>query len=98
MYEDTKQRVIEIVQEVFGLFVDIDDDEDFVARSYGDSLDMVEFAMELEDAFDIETIDDSDIPKLNTINKVIYYIEHGQELPPSSSITKKLYNFFRKKK
>lgn len=40
-----------------------------------DSLDVVEFVMELEDVFDIE-ISDEDAEKLQTVQDVITYIEN----------------------
>ncbi len=41
-----------------------------------DSLDVVEFIMELEDEFDIQ-IPDSDAEKIKTVGEIIDYVEHA---------------------
>jgi len=53
---------------------DVTPEASFTEDLGADSLDVVEFIMELEEAFDLE-IPDEDAEKLRTVNDVIAYIE-----------------------
>ena len=55
----------------------VEGDHDFVKRLGGDSIDVVELVVEVEDEFDIE-IPDEDLDELTTLNKVTDYIYDHQ--------------------
>ncbi|MCD6246542.1 acyl carrier protein [candidate division WOR-3 bacterium] len=54
---------------------DIKEDSNIIDDLGADSLDIVEFAMGIEDEFEIPKIPQEDIDKLTTVNAIIDYIQ-----------------------
>ncbi|MEG8222902.1 acyl carrier protein [Sphingomonas sp. HH69] len=72
---DIDKRVIEIVIAHMGVDPDqVTPEAGFLDDLGGDSLDVVELVMALEDEFGI-TISDSDIEKIGTVQDAIRYVE-----------------------
>jgi acyl carrier protein len=72
---DIDKRVIEIVIAHMGVDPDqVTPEASFLDDLGGDSLDVVELVMALEDEFGI-TISDSDIEKIGTVQDAIRYVE-----------------------
>lgn len=67
---DTRERVIQVIEDYYGTKPTGDDlsDMDF------DSLDVIELAMSLEEEFDIE-IDDDEIPEKMTVTGLVTLID-----------------------
>ena len=81
MAEDKKQEIFNKVSEIVADHFDVDgakitDELNLKTDLEADSIDFVEFVLELEDTFG-EEIDDEDAEKLSTIGEVVDYIaEH----------------------
>ena len=78
MAEDKKQEIFNKVSEIVADHFDVDRAKitDELNLKDADSIDFVEFVLELEDTFG-EEIDDEDAEKLSTIGEVVDYIaEH----------------------
>ena len=81
MAEDKKQEIFNMVSEIVADHFDVDrakitDELNLKTDLDADSIDFVEFVLELEDTFG-EEIDDEDAEKLSTIGEVVDYIaEH----------------------
>ena len=81
MAEDKKQEIFNKVSEIVADHFDVDlekitDELNLKTDLDADSIDFVEFVLELEDTFG-EEIDDEDAEKLSTIGEVVDYIaEH----------------------
>jgi len=75
MAETTFEQVKAIIVEKLGVSADeVKETSSFVNDLGADSLDVVEFVMEVEKKFDI-TIPDDDAGKLDTVDKAVAYIE-----------------------
>lgn len=79
MAENTRDEIFNQVSEIVADHFDIDrakitDDLNLKTDLDADSIDFVEFVLELEDTFN-EEIDDEDAEKLSTIGEVVDYIE-----------------------
>lgn len=79
MAEDRKQEIFNKVSEIVADHFDIDrakitDELNLKTDLDADSIDFVEFVLELEDTFN-EEIDDEDAEKLSTIGEVVDYID-----------------------
>lgn len=73
--EEIFDKVRKIIVEQLGVSLEqVKDDASFNADLGADSLDVVEFIMALEEAFEIE-IPDEEAEKLNTVGNVVSYIE-----------------------
>ncbi len=71
----TFEKVKKIVIEKLGVPEDkVTEDAKFINDLGADSLDVVEFVMEVEKEFDI-TISDEDATKLNTVGDAVKYID-----------------------
>ena len=69
------EKLKQIITESFGVKPeDIKNESSFVDDLGADSLDLVELTMSIEEAFNIE-IPDEDAEQLDTVGKVIAYIE-----------------------
>ncbi|MDF0544954.1 acyl carrier protein [Sphingobium sp. H39-3-25] len=69
------ERVIQIVIEHMGVYPDqVTPEASFLDDLGGDSLDVVELVMALEDEFGI-TIPDADVEKISTVQDAIRYVE-----------------------
>lgn len=69
------ERVIQIVIEHMGVYPDqVTPEASFLDDLGGDSLDVVELVMALEDEFGI-TIPDADVEKISTVRDAIRYVE-----------------------
>ena len=72
---DIAERVIKIVIEHMGVYPDkVTPEASFLDDLGGDSLDVVELVMALEDEFGI-TIPDADVEKIGTVQDAIRYVE-----------------------
>lgn len=72
---DIAERVIKIVIEHMGVYPDkVTPEASFLDDLGGDSLDVVELVMALEDEFGI-TIPDADAEKIDTVQDAIRYVE-----------------------
>ncbi len=72
---ETAERVIQIVIEHMGVYPDqVTPEASFLDDLGGDSLDVVELVMALEDEFGI-TIPDADVEKISTVQDAIRYVE-----------------------
>jgi acyl carrier protein len=72
---DIAERVIQIVIEHMGVYPDqVTLEASFLDDLGGDSLDVVELVMALEDEFSI-TIPDADVEKISTVQDAIRYVE-----------------------
>jgi acyl carrier protein len=72
---DIAARVIKIVIEHMGVYPDkVTPEASFLDDLGGDSLDVVELVMALEDEFGI-TIPDADVEKIGTVQDAIHYVE-----------------------
>lgn len=79
MAENKRDEIFNQVSEIVADHFDIDrakitDDLNLKTDLDADSIDFVEFVLELEDTFN-EEIDDEDAEKLSTIGEVVDYIE-----------------------
>jgi acyl carrier protein len=75
MAETTFEQVKAIIVEKLGVNADeVKETSSFVNDLGADSLDVVEFVMEVEKKFDIQ-IPDDDAGKLDTVDKAVAYIE-----------------------
>lgn len=73
---DIKQKVIDLVADIFGLLSDAVKPEDNFVKDLGlDSLDARELLLTLEDQFEID-IEDEDLETLNTVQDLIDYIQN----------------------
>lgn len=72
-----ESRIRELLEENLGIKDDASGNEPLRDQGF-DSLDEVEFAMELEEEFDIE-IPDEDIDKLETIQQAVVYVSKCQK-------------------
>lgn len=69
-------RLVPLIVERFGtLEEDITMDSKFKEELGADSLDVVEFIMEIEDNFEIE-VSDEEAEKMETVSDVVKYIEN----------------------
>lgn len=69
------EKLKQMIAETFGVKPeDIKDESSFKDDLGADSLDLVELTMSIEEAFNIE-IPDEDAEQLDTVDKVISYIE-----------------------
>lgn len=69
------EKLKQMIAETFGVKPeDIKDESSFEDDLGADSLDLVELTMSIEEAFNIE-IPDEDAEQLDTVGKVISYIE-----------------------
>ena len=69
------EKLKQMIAETFGVKPeDIKDESSFKDDLGADSLDLVELTMSIEEAFNIE-IPDEDAEQLDTVGKVISYIE-----------------------
>ncbi|MEE4455154.1 acyl carrier protein [Novosphingobium resinovorum] len=72
---DITERVIKIVVENMGVYPDkVTPEASFLKDLGGDSLDVVELVMALEDEFGI-TISDEDVEQITTVKDAILYVE-----------------------
>lgn len=72
---DIAEHVIKIVIEHMGVYPDkVTPEASFLDDLGGDSLDVVELVMALEDEFGI-TIPDADVDKIGTVQDAIRYVE-----------------------
>lgn len=79
MADNKKQEIFNKVSEIVADHFDIDrakitDDLNLKTDLDADSIDFVEFVLELEDTFNAQ-IDDEDAEKLSTIGEVVDYID-----------------------
>lgn len=79
MADNKRKEIFDKVSEIVADHFDIDrakitDDLNLKTDLDADSIDFVEFVLELEDTFN-EQIDDDDAEKLSTIGEVVDYIE-----------------------
>ncbi|SES07166.1 acyl carrier protein [Sphingobium sp. YR768] len=73
---DITERVIKIVVENMGVYPDqVTPEASFLKDLGGDSLDVVELVMALEDEFGI-TISDEDVAQITTVQDAILYVEN----------------------
>ena len=73
---DITERVIKIVVENMGVYPDqVTPEASFLKDLGGDSLDIVELVMALEDEFGI-TISDEDVAQITTVQDAILYVEN----------------------
>ncbi|MFW5884849.1 MAG: acyl carrier protein [Patescibacteria group bacterium] len=78
MSEEILDKIKQIVSEQLDVpMEEIKPDSDFVKDLGADSLDLTEFVMAMEDAFDLE-IDDEVAQTLTNIEEVVRYIENTQ--------------------
>lgn len=81
--DDVAGRVARIVIEHMGVYADqVTPEARFIEDLGGDSLDVVELVMALEDEFGV-TIDDADIDAIITVQDAITYIETAQQARPA---------------
>lgn len=81
--DDVAGRVAGIVIENMGVYADqVTPEARFIEDLGGDSLDVVELVMALEDEFGV-TIDDADIENIITVQDAITYIETAQRARPA---------------
>lgn len=78
MAEDKREKIFDQVASIVAEHFDVDeakitDDLDLRNDLHADSIDFVEFGLELEDTFGQE-IDDEEAEKLHTIGEVVDYI------------------------
>jgi acyl carrier protein len=72
---DITERVIKVVVENMGVYPDqVTPEASFLKDLGGDSLDVVELVMALEDEFGI-TISDEDVAQITTVQDAILYVE-----------------------
>lgn len=79
MADNKRKKIFDKVSEIVADHFDIDrakitDDLNLKTDLDADSIDFVEFVLELEDTFN-EEIDDDDAEKLSTIGEVVDYID-----------------------
>lgn len=75
---DITERVIKIVVENMGVYPDqVTPEASFLKDLGGDSLDVVELVMALEDEFGI-TISDEDVAQITTVQDAILYVENAK--------------------
>lgn len=75
---DITERVIKIVVENMGVYPDqVTPEASFLKDLGGDSLDVVELVMALEDEFGI-TISDEDVAQITTAQDAILYVENAK--------------------
>lgn len=75
---DITERVIKIVVENMGVYPDqVTPEASFLKDLGGDSLDVVELVMALEDEFGI-TISDEDVAQIATVHDAILYVENAK--------------------
>ena len=72
--------VFEKVRDIIATQFDIDperitEDTDFVADLEADSLDVVELAMSIEEAFDLPEIGEEDIKTIQTVGDIVAYVK-----------------------
>lgn len=73
---DITERVIKIVVENMGVYPDqVTPEASFLKDLGGDSLDVVELVMALEDEFGI-TISDENVAQITTVQDAILYVEN----------------------
>lgn len=76
--EDIFQKIAQMLSERFGVAVDkITDETNFQEDLKADSIDMVEFELELEDDFGAE-IPDEEAAKIQTVGAAVDYIVSQQ--------------------
>ncbi|QCI26806.1 acyl carrier protein [Buchnera aphidicola (Thelaxes californica)] len=74
--ENITKTIKKIISKQFGIEYDkISNKTDITVDLKADSLDMIEFIMELENEFDIE-ISDEDIKDLNNVEKIVQFVFH----------------------
>lgn len=72
---NVSEKIKNYIADAFNVSVDsIHDDTRFVEDIKADSLDLMDFIMEMEDTFNI-TIDDDIIPTLTTVGSAIAYVD-----------------------
>ena len=75
---DIAERVIKIVVENMGVYPDqVTPEANFLKDLGGDSLDVVELVMALEDEFGI-TISDEHVAQITTVQDAILYVESAK--------------------
>jgi acyl carrier protein len=86
---ETKMRIKKLMAKLFGTEIDsISDSETLTSEVEGDSLDMVELMLAVEDEFSIE-IPDEIVEELDTVEKVAEYLHRiGASDNPSRSTNK----------
>ena len=76
---DIAERVVKIIVEHMGVFDDkVTPEASFLDDLGGDSLDVVELVMALEDEFGI-TIPDADVENIATVQDAISYVENARK-------------------
>lgn len=76
---DIAERVVKIVIEHMGVYDDkVTPEASFLDDLGGDSLDVVELVMALEDEFGI-TIPDADVERIATVQDAIRYVENARK-------------------
>lgn len=72
---NVSEKIKGYIAKAFNISVDsIRDDTRFIEDIKADSLDLMDFIMEMEDTFNI-TIDDDVIPTLTTVGAAVSYVE-----------------------
>ncbi|OAN58609.1 acyl carrier protein [Sphingobium sp. TCM1] len=75
---DITERVIKVVVDNMGVYPDqVTPEASFLKDLGGDSLDVVELVMALEDEFGI-TISDEDVAQITTVQDAILYVESAR--------------------
>ncbi|EIZ77283.1 acyl carrier protein [Novosphingobium sp. Rr 2-17] len=75
---DITERIIKIVVESMGVYPDqVTPEASFLKDLGGDSLDVVELVMALEDEFGI-TISDGDVAQITSVQDAILYVESAR--------------------